>query len=175
LTRLFDYYLHTATAAMNILRPAEQHHRLRLPVSAIPTPAVADPATAHRWLTTERANLSAIVTYTAAHGCHTHTTQLANTVLDSYFGAVDYPHALTLFTHVQRAARHIKDHTTEALALNALGLVHFMQGRFQQATDYYQQALTICRDIGYPISEAIALYGSGSSVSCDPRARDGTS
>lgn len=37
LTRLFDYYLHTATAAMNVLQPADQHHRLRLPSPAIPT------------------------------------------------------------------------------------------------------------------------------------------
>ena len=28
LTRLFDYYLHTAAAAMNVLQPADQHYRL---------------------------------------------------------------------------------------------------------------------------------------------------
>jgi DNA-binding SARP family transcriptional activator/Flp pilus assembly protein TadD len=161
LTRLFDYYLHTAAAAMNILQPADQHHRVHLPPSAIPTPTVADPTTAQRWLNTERANLAAIITYTAAHGWHTYTTQLAITVLHSYFGAVDYPHALALYSHVQRAAHHTHDHTTQALALYGLGHIHWLQGRYQQAIDHHQQALTICRTTGDWFGEAVALQGLG--------------
>ena len=156
-TRLFDYYLHTAAAAMNVLQPADQHHRLHLPSAAIPTLVVADPPTAQRWLNTERANLAAIITYTAAHGWHTYTTQLANTVLHSYFGAVHYPHALALYTHVRHAAHHTNDRTTEALALTSLGLVHWQQGRYQQAIDHHQQALTICREVSDRAIEALAL------------------
>jgi DNA-binding SARP family transcriptional activator/Flp pilus assembly protein TadD len=160
LTRLFDYYLHTAAAARTILQPAD-HHRPHLPPSAIPTPAVADPAIAQRWLNTERANLAAIITYTAAHGWHTYTTRLANTVLHGYFGASYYPDALALYTHVQRAARHSQDHTTEALALTSLAFVHWQQGRYQQAIDHHQQALTICRKIDFRYGEAIALNALG--------------
>jgi DNA-binding SARP family transcriptional activator/Flp pilus assembly protein TadD len=161
LTRLFDHYLHTAAATMNILHPAAHHHLRRLSFSAIPTLTVADPATAQRWLNIERANLAAIITYTAAQGWPTYTTHLANTVLHGYFGVLHYPHALALYTHVQRAARHINDHTTEALALNGLGAVHGQQGRYQQATDHLQHALTICRETGDRISKATALHGLG--------------
>jgi DNA-binding SARP family transcriptional activator/tetratricopeptide (TPR) repeat protein len=161
LTRLFHYYAHTAAAVMHVLQPADQHHRPHLSAPAIPTPAVADPPTAQRWLNTEQANLAAIITYTATHGWHTYTTQLANTVLHSYLGASHYPHALTLYTHVQHAAHHTHDHTTEALALNGLGLIHWVQGRYQQATDLHQQALTIYRDTGDRIGEALALSRLG--------------
>jgi DNA-binding SARP family transcriptional activator/Flp pilus assembly protein TadD len=161
LTRLFDYYLHTAAAAMTILQPADQHHRLRLPPSAIPTPTLTDATTAQRWLNTERPNLAAIITHTAAHGWHTYTTQLATAVLHSYLGVVHHPQALALYTHVQHAAHHTNDHTTEALALTGLGHIHWQQGRYQQAIDHHQQALTTCRKIDDRIGEALALNGLG--------------
>jgi DNA-binding SARP family transcriptional activator/tetratricopeptide (TPR) repeat protein len=158
LTRLFDHYLHTAAATMNTLHPADQHHRPPLPASAMPALPVADPTTAQHWLNTEQANLAAIIAYTAAHGWHTHTTQLANTVLLRYLETgVHYPHALALYTHVQHAAHHTNDHATEARALTMLGLVHWLQGRYPQATDHHQQALTISRDTGDRAGEAIAL------------------
>jgi tetratricopeptide (TPR) repeat protein len=157
LTRLFDYYLHTAATAITILQPAEHHHRRPLPSSALPTPALADPSTAQRWLNTERASLAAIITYTDAHGWHTYTTQLAGTLLHSYSVAVHHSNALALYTHIQRAARHTHDHTTEALALAGLAFVHFLLGRYQQASDHYQHALTISRETGDRYGEAIAL------------------
>ncbi|HWR47410.1 MAG TPA: BTAD domain-containing putative transcriptional regulator, partial [Pseudonocardiaceae bacterium] len=138
LTRLFDHYLHTATAAMNTLHPADQNHRLHLSPPAIPTPPVADPTTAQHWLDTERTNLAAIIAHTAAHGWHTHTTQLANTVLLRYLDlGVRYLDTPALYTHVQHAAHHTNDHTTEARALTLLGLVHWHQGRYQQAIEHH--------------------------------------
>jgi tetratricopeptide (TPR) repeat protein len=162
LTPLFDHYLHTAAAVMNTLQPGDQHHRTLIPPSAIPTGPLADPATAQHWLDTERANLAAIIAYTAAHGWHTHTTQLANTVLLRYLETgVRYLDALALYTHVQHAAHHTNDQATQARVLIHLGLIHWVQGRYQQATDHYQQALTISRDIGYRAGEALGLTGLG--------------
>jgi NB-ARC domain/Tetratricopeptide repeat len=149
LTRLFDYYLHTAAAAMDVLQRADHHHRLPLRPPALPAPPMADPPNAQHWPNTERANLAAIITYTAAHGWHTHTTQLANTVLlRDLEPGFHYPQALALYTRVQQAAHHTNDRTTEALVLAHLGFIHWLQGRYQQAIDHYQQALTIGRDIG---------------------------
>jgi hypothetical protein len=115
---LFDYYLRAAAAAMNVLQPADRHYRFYTPASAIPTPAVADPSTAQRWLNTERANLAAIIAYTATTaGTPTppNWPTPCSTATLAYFGAVHYPHALALYTHVQHAAHHTNDHTTEAL------------------------------------------------------------
>ena len=57
LTRLFDYYLAGAAAAMDALYPAEQHSRPRPPASAQPVPPLPTAATARDWLDAERASL----------------------------------------------------------------------------------------------------------------------
>jgi hypothetical protein len=80
LTCLFDYYLHTAAAAMDTLYPAERHRRPRILPSASPAPALADPATAREWLDRERATLVAAAGYTAAHGWASHAIRLAATL-----------------------------------------------------------------------------------------------
>jgi tetratricopeptide (TPR) repeat protein len=158
LTRLFDHYLHTAAAAMDTLQPADQHQhpRPRMPPPAIP---VADPHTAQHWLNTERANLAAIITHTAAHGWHTHTTQLANTVLPHYEIGVHYPHALALYTHVQHAAHHIDDQATEAQILNGLGEAHHANGQLDQARTQHTAALTLATEIGDRYEQAHAHHG----------------
>jgi DNA-binding SARP family transcriptional activator/Flp pilus assembly protein TadD len=162
LTRLFDHYLHTAAAAMDTLQPADQQHRLYIPPQAISTRLVTDPTTAQHWLDTERANLAAIIAHTAAHGWHSHATQLANTVFLRYLAiGVHYPQALALYSHVQHAAHHTNDQATEARALNSLGLIHWQQGRYQQAADHHQQAIAICQEIGDRATEALALAYRG--------------
>ncbi|MGH3887884.1 MAG: AfsR/SARP family transcriptional regulator [Pseudonocardiaceae bacterium] len=162
LTRLFDHYLHTAAAAMNALQPTDRRHRPHIPPPAIPTPPVADPTTAQHWLDTERANLAAIIAHTAAHGWHTYTTQLANTVLLRYLDlGVRYLDMLALYTDVQYAAQHTNDQATKARALTHLGFVHWQQGRYPQAGQCHRQALVICRDTGDRAGEALALIGLG--------------
>jgi hypothetical protein len=54
LTRLFDYYLHTAATAMDTLVPGERHRRPRIPPSIAPAPPLKDLAAAQTWLDTER-------------------------------------------------------------------------------------------------------------------------
>src|SRR5205823_6494943 len=72
LTRLFDYYLATAAAAMDTLHPAETNRRPRIPPAATPTPVLVDPDTALAWLDTERPTLAAVAAHTATHGWPTH-------------------------------------------------------------------------------------------------------
>ena len=55
LTRLFDYYLHAAAAAMDTVFPAERHRRPRIPPPPRPVPPLTDPAAARAWLDAERA------------------------------------------------------------------------------------------------------------------------
>ncbi|MCA1673826.1 MAG: AfsR family transcriptional regulator, partial [Actinobacteria bacterium] len=57
LTRLFDHYLGTAAAAMDIFIPAEQYRRPCIPPLATPSPPMSDPTTARAWLDAERATL----------------------------------------------------------------------------------------------------------------------
>jgi DNA-binding SARP family transcriptional activator/tetratricopeptide (TPR) repeat protein len=157
LTRLFDYYLHTAAAAMDILFPAESHRRPHVPPPATPAPALTDPATARAWLDAERASLVAV----AAHAWPGHTTRLA-AILFRYLYAADYsPEAIAILNSARRAARDTGDRAAEATALTSLGLVDCQQGRYQQATDDLQQALDLSCEIGNTAGQARALANLG--------------
>lgn len=162
LTRLFDYYLHTAAATMDTLHPADQPHRPDIPPPALPTPPVADHTTSRAWLDAERANLTAIIAHTATHGWHIHTTRLADTLIRYLEISGHYPDALTIHTHARDAAHHTSDRAAEAHHLTSIGTVHTHQGRYQQATDHYQQALTLFRELGDAEGQARALTNLGS-------------
>jgi DNA-binding SARP family transcriptional activator/uncharacterized protein HemY len=148
LTRLLDYYLHSAAAAMDFVYPAERHRRPRVPPAATPAPAVAEPAAARGWLDAERANLVAITTHAATHGWPAHATQLADTLF-RYLAAGSYcQDAITIYTHAGVAARQADDLAAEANSLDHIAGVYFLQSRYQQAADHLGQALALFRQIG---------------------------
>jgi len=161
LTRLFDYYLHAAAAAMDTLFPAERHRRPRIPGQAIPVPPLADPAAAREWLDAERATLVAAAAPTAAREWPGHATRLAAT-LASYlqFGG-HFAEAVTIFGRALGAARRTGDRDAEATALNNLGIVDWRQGRLQQAAGHYRQALALFREAGDRAGEARELTNLG--------------
>jgi len=161
LTRLFDHYLGTAAAAMDIMVPAERHRRPHVPPPATPSPPVGDPATARAWLDAERVTLTTVCAYTAAHGRPGHTTGLAGILFRYLEVGGHYPNAVAIHTHALHAARDTGDRTGEAYALTNLGAVYWRQGHYQGATDRLQQALTLFREIGDRSGEARALGNLG--------------
>jgi tetratricopeptide (TPR) repeat protein len=161
LTRLFDYYLATAAAAMDTLHPAEAHRRPRIPPATTPTPVLVDPDTARAWLDTERPTLVAVAAHTATHGWPTHTTRLSAT-LHRYLEGGHHTDALTIHGHARDAAQHDNDLTGQAHALTNLGIAHLLQGRYGPAAEHLQQALHLFRQAGDPIGQARALGNLGS-------------
>ncbi len=157
LTRLFDHYLATAAAAMDILQPVSQHRRPRVPLPGTPAPPLPDLAAARTWLDAERATLSAACAHTAAHGWPSHTIRLSSTLFCYLEVGGRYPDALSIHTHALHAARQTGDQSAEAQALNSLGLVYEKRGRYPQAVEYHQQALTLFGSIGDQAGEAYAL------------------
>ncbi|HET9256358.1 MAG TPA: tetratricopeptide repeat protein [Pseudonocardiaceae bacterium] len=162
LTRLFDHYLSTTAAAMDTLVPAPQD-RPPPPTrsDATPSPLLADPTTARAWLDAERATLTTVTTYTAAHGWPGHATRLATTLYCYLETGGHYLDALSILTHARHAARQTSDPSAEARALTNLGLVYFWQGHYQEATAHHQQALALCREIDDRAGEADALTRLG--------------
>ena len=152
LTRLFDYYLATAGAAMNILHPAEAGQRPPLPPAAAPGPALADPGAALTWLDTERPTLVAVTHDSAAHA-----VPLART-LSRYLKGGHHGDALTVHGHALRAARDAGDLTGQAHALNGLGVAHRRLGSPKRATDDLEESLELFRRIGDDAGQAAALY-----------------
>ncbi|HMH92665.1 MAG TPA: tetratricopeptide repeat protein, partial [Streptosporangiaceae bacterium] len=160
-TRLLDYYLHAAAAAMDVLYPTERHRRPRIPEPATPVPPLAGPAAAQAWLDAERAVLAVVTGYAAARGWPGHATRLAATVHRYLDTGGHYPDAVTIHGHARRAARQAGDRAAEATALNSLGVAAWRQGRHQQAVGLYQQALTLYRAVGDQTGEARALANLG--------------
>jgi len=161
LTRLFDHYLHTTAAAMDILFPAERHRRPRIPRPDTSVRPLPDPAAARQWLDGERPTLVAAAVHTAAHGWPGHASRLA-AALSSYLLRGGYiPEAVTVFSHALGAARHTSDRAAEATALSLIGNADMEQGRFQQAADHYRQALALFRASGDRAGEARVLSNMG--------------
>jgi tetratricopeptide (TPR) repeat protein len=162
LTRLFDYYLAAATAAVNALHPAETHRRPRISLPRTPIPDLTDPGTAHSWLDTERTNLVAVAAHTTDHGWPTHSTRLA-TVLFSYLDRGHYTDAMVIHGHALHAAEHTGDTAGQGQALSHLGFTGMRLGRSEQAVEYFQQALLLFRQAGDRSGEARVLYSLGAA------------
>jgi tetratricopeptide (TPR) repeat protein len=160
LTRLLDHYQGTTAAAMDILYPAERHHRPRVPRRAVPAAAFAGTAGARAWLDTRRESLVAVVVH-AARDWPGHAIALAATVSRDLDTCGHYPDAVTIHTCASRAARQAGDRTAEAAALTSLGVVEWRRGRFQQADSNLRLALRLYRDSGDRAGMAAALGNLG--------------
>jgi tetratricopeptide (TPR) repeat protein len=160
LTRLFDCYLATAAAAMDILHPAEAHRRPRIPAPGTPMPGLADPDAARTWLDTERPTLVAVAAHTATGGWPTHTSRLS-TILNRYLGGGHFTDALTVHGHALHAAEHTNDRTGQGDALTNLGDAHLWLGQYGPATRAFWKALQLFRQTSDPRGQARALGNLG--------------
>ena len=164
LTRLFDYYLAAAAAAMDTLVPAERHLRPRVPGPGGPAPALAgpaDPGAARAWLDTERAVLVAVSTHAAAGAWPAHATGLAGTLYRYLETGGHYRDAITIHSAARQAACRTGDRAAEATALTNLGIVDWRQGRYRQAAGHHRRALQVSQQIGDRSGEATALNNLG--------------
>jgi DNA-binding SARP family transcriptional activator len=163
LTRLLDYYLHAAAAAMDTLFPAQCHRRPRIPRAATPVPPLADPAAARQWLDSERAVLVAAAAHTSGPDWPGHATRLAATLSRYLLSGDHLSEALTIFSHALAAARRMGDLAAEAMTVNGIGDIDWQQGRLQQAADHYLRAHALFRAAGDRAGEARALGNIGLS------------
>lgn len=157
LTGLFDYYLGTAAAAMDVLFPAERHRRPRILPPAIVSP-LAGAAVAMAWLETELANLVTFAAYAARRGWPGHATRLSATLPRYLAGAGHLSEATAIHMHALGAAHTIGDRAAEASALSNLSQLDLHRGHGQQAASRLGQALTLFHEIGDLAGEARALH-----------------
>jgi DNA-binding SARP family transcriptional activator/tetratricopeptide (TPR) repeat protein len=159
-TRLFDYYLAAAAAAMDLLFAAEIDRRPRIARPATPIPDLTARDTARTWLDTELANLVAVAAHTATEGWPTHTTRLS-TILFRYFGAGHFIAALAIHGHAHRAALGTGDLIGQAEAVANLGAMSIHLAQHQRAAEYLREALRLFREGGYPVGAARVHYNLG--------------
>jgi tetratricopeptide (TPR) repeat protein/transcriptional regulator with XRE-family HTH domain len=161
LTRLFDYYLAAAAAAMDVLFPAEARWRPRIAPTAAVVPDMPGEADARTWLDTERTNLVAVVAHYAGHGWLQLATKLATTIFRYLMTGSHLPEAQTIYNCALQAARVSGDVAAEAEALNGLGGISMMKGRYREAVRHYQGALERSRQCGNLHGSARAQHNLG--------------
>jgi tetratricopeptide (TPR) repeat protein/transcriptional regulator with XRE-family HTH domain len=163
LTRLFDYYLAAAAAAMDILYPAEAHQRPRTTPTAAAVPDMPGQADARAWLDRERSNLVAVVVHCAAQGRPQHAAGLAATLFRYLMTGSHLPEAHTIYGHALHAASRSGDLAAEADALNGLGGIGMMKGQFRDAAGSYHAALERYRQCRNRAGQARVLHNLGTT------------
>jgi DNA-binding SARP family transcriptional activator/Tfp pilus assembly protein PilF len=161
LTRLFDYYLHGAAAAMDTLYPAEQHQRPRGSAPAAIAPRLTEPGTAGAWLAAELPCLVAVAVHAATDGWPAHAIDLAATLFRYLDADGHFPEAVIIHGHARRAAQQTGDVAAEARALIRLGTAESRKGRYQRAAGHFEQALALSRQAGDRDGEARAYTSLG--------------
>lgn len=179
LRRLFDFYVHTASLAMDILFPQERARRPKLPGPGSPADLVDDDQ-AMRWLETERATFSAIAARTMGTTWSVYTTLLSTTLYRFLDICGHYDDAVTLHNLAVAAGRHQDDQPAVGRALHNLGAVYQRLGRYLDARDYLGQAIAVAHEAGEARVEAWALADLGhvhmllgaldDALACDERA-----
>jgi DNA-binding SARP family transcriptional activator/tetratricopeptide (TPR) repeat protein len=171
-TRLFDYYLHTAASATDTLMPAERYRRRRLPQPTTAPRPMRSPSASQGWLDTERVNLVAIVTQAATSGWPGHATGLSATLSRYLETGGHAAEALIIHGHARDAARRTGDGAAEAVALTSLAMVDWRQGRFQQAAARLRHALALFGRAGDQTGAARASANLGMIDGQQGRYRD---
>jgi DNA-binding SARP family transcriptional activator/tetratricopeptide (TPR) repeat protein len=161
LTCLFDYYLAAAGAAMDVVFPAEAHHRPRVATVAAVLPELPGPAEARGWLDRERANLVAVIVHCAQQGWPEHTAGLAGILARYLISGSHLAEAEIVYGHALEAARRSGDLAAEASALHGLGNTAGMTGRSRDAVGHFQTAVESYRQCGDRAGEARVLHNLG--------------
>jgi DNA-binding SARP family transcriptional activator len=174
-TRLFDYYLAAAAAAMDVLFPSEAHWRPRVQPAASAIPGMPGEAEARAWLDRERANLVTIVVHCARHGWPRHATDLAGTLFRYVLTGSHLPEADTIQRQALQAARLSGDLAAEADALNGLGGIGILKGHFRDAAGHFRAALERYGRCGDQAGQARVLHNLGVTEQWlyDPRSAAG--
>jgi hypothetical protein len=148
LTRLLDFYLATATAAMDTLYPAEHQHRPDIAEPTTPLPAFTDETTALAWLDAERNSLVAVTTLATEGHWLGHATRLSAAVFRYLDVGGHFAEAIRLCGHARYAASQTGDRSAEGTALLGLAIVDYRQDRYRQSARHLQQALARYRKAG---------------------------
>jgi tetratricopeptide (TPR) repeat protein len=155
LTRVFDYYLHSAFAADRQLYPYRHPIVLNPAGPAVAPAVIEDRAKAVEWFTDEIPTLIAVAAYAARQGYVAHAWQL--------------PWAFATFLHRQGAwhdylvsqkraldvACQARDPTVIARLERNIGRPYTLLGSVDDALAHYERSLVLCRETNDPTGEAL--------------------
>ncbi|WP_179118228.1 AfsR/SARP family transcriptional regulator [Saccharothrix sp. ALI-22-I] len=157
LARLCDYYLATASAAMDVIAPHEADRRPKVAAPDAESPVFDSYDSAFGWLDGEHVNLLA----TTQHGGPEYVVKMSDTVWRYLVIGGYHDDAVALHTHALHAAQALGDVAAEANARRVLGAAALRVGFVAQAIDHLERALALYRQVGDRSLQAATLNNIG--------------
>lgn len=157
LRRVLDWYLHTADAAQQWLRPAEDRQALDPASDGVQPTAFPDYNAAVDWAERERANLLQAVGAASAAGEERRTWQLAAVLWNAQAPSAPGADWLAAGRLGLAAAERLADDTARALLLTGLGMAHTRVNSLDDSLEFHRSALAQWRGLGDRLNEAHSL------------------
>ncbi|GGZ03455.1 tetratricopeptide repeat protein [Streptomyces poonensis] len=159
LSRLLDYYQHTAQTADGHLHITPRHAPPSIP-GPMAAPTLSTWADALRWMRTERTNLLACLDAPARDQA-TRSVHLVAAMASFLRREGPWPQAATLHQRAAVTASGQRDRRSQADALSERGVVRRLTDDYAEASDLQLQALHLYLDIGDRLGQANTLNELG--------------
>jgi DNA-binding SARP family transcriptional activator len=153
LARLFDHYLATACAAMDVIAPHEANRRPKTTGGR----TFDSYETAIRWLDGERANLVAVTQHADDH----YVCAMSDTLWRYLSIRGFHDEALALHTRALRAAQALGDAAAEANARRTFASATFRAGHASLALEHLERARDLYQRVGDRSMEAASWNNIG--------------
>jgi len=171
-SRLLDYYMHTADRADRVLHPFR--HRPAPQVTQVPadSPPLGTPEDAASWLESEWRNILQAARYAGKHEWKRKCADLTCLVADFVHINAYWEEAIAAHTLALQASRDLADQARIAQAAVALSAVRQQTGRHEAAITLAEEAATIYRSLTDRSGEAEALDQIGLAHQRTARSRE---
>lgn len=172
-TRMLDWYLHTAHAANRAIAPHTP------PVPDLPAQTDIEPLhfvneeEAAQWCVRERNTLLGIVQIASEHGFHDHCWRLVAEVREVFRRYGDQRDVLEIHRLALFSAQQTGDTTAQAGTISNLGTVYFHLHDFDQAAEHFQRALELFQECEYLQGQIASLHNLGATAVEYGRFREG--
>jgi len=161
LRRVLDWYLHTADAAQNWLKPAEDHVALDPPAEGVTPLSFTDYDQAADWSEREHPNFLPAVRAAEKAGLDRQAWQLAAVLWNAKALSIAITDWLAMGQIGLAAARRERERAAEAGLLESLGFGHTKINQLAESTDCHRAALAIRQELGDREGEATSLNALG--------------
>lgn len=150
--RMASYYLHTAHNAHRIVHPRERGPKMPPVEPGCRPDRFTDPLAAMRWCLRERANLTAMAGYAAAHGLDALAWRFPHVTgaILTRFGFFD--DVIATLAVAVRSAAALGDDLARMACLNDLGHLHLLAGHDAVAESHLREALELATARDVPLA-----------------------
>ncbi|MDQ3790252.1 MAG: tetratricopeptide repeat protein [Actinomycetota bacterium] len=156
--RLFDFFLHSATAADATVFPFRPSHPISPPAEGVTPLRFDSDEQAMAWCARERVNLMSLTHHAASRKLHEYALRLPTTSGEMLQRLGYYDDVLSALDIAIRAARLLGDTEAEADTVSNLGFVHVLLRDFVSAESCLRAAGDLYNRIDNVVGGAIVLH-----------------